>query len=75
MKTIIVAPAALVLAACAAPTPAPDQPAADDKSYVTGSRLPVKDKSSGSSTVITAAPPPPGAPRGAGVPSKTLGGN
>ena len=73
MKIPIVATAAFVLAACAAPTPTPDQPVAEDKSYVTGSRLPVKDKSSGSSSVITAAPPDPGAPRGAGVPSRTLG--
>lgn len=72
MKKIIVAIAALLLAACATPTPITDQPAAEEKSYVTGSRLPVKDKSSSSTTAVTTGPPPP-TPRSAGVPSKTMG--
>ena len=73
MKKIIVATAALLLAACATPTPTTDQP--EDKRYVTGSRLPVKDKSSSSSTAVTSGPPPPGTPRSpSSAPSKTLGG-
>ena len=74
MKKIIVATATLLLAACATPTPSTDQTAAEDKSYVTGSRLPVKDKSSSSSRAVTSGPPPP-MPRAAGTPSKTMGGN
>jgi hypothetical protein len=75
MKTISIATAALLLAACATSAPTTDQPVAEQKSYRTGSHLPVKDPDSGSGTVITAAPPPPGAPRAAGVPSRTMGGN
>ena len=74
MKKIIVATATLLLAACATPAPSTDQTAAEEKSYVTGSRLPVKDKSSSASTAVTSGPPPP-MPRAAGTPSKTMGGN
>jgi uncharacterized lipoprotein YmbA len=75
MKKIIVATAAVLLAACATPTPTTDQPVAEEKNYVTGSRLPVKDKTSSSSTAVTVGPPPPGAFRPAtSAPSKTLGG-
>ena len=73
MKKIIVATAALLLAACATPTPT-DQTPAEEKSYVTGSRLPVKDKTSSSTTAVTTGPPPP-MPRAAGIPPKTMGGN
>jgi uncharacterized lipoprotein YmbA len=73
MKKIIVATAALLLAACATPTPT-DQTPAEEKTYVTGSRLPVKDKTSSSSTAVTVGPPPPAPKSISSPPSKTLGG-
>lgn len=74
MKKITVAIAALLLAACATPNATTEQPVAEEKSYVTGSRLPVKDKTSSSTTAVTSGPPPP-IPKTAGTPSRTLGGN
>lgn len=62
MKIIIVATAALLLAACATPTPTNDQPVAEKKTYRVGSHLPVKDKDAGSSTTTTNTAPPPVAP-------------
>ncbi len=75
MKKIIVATAALLLAACATPTPTTDQPVAEEKNYITGSRLPVKDKTSGSSTAVYSGPPPAAPRQSAGSPSRTMGGN
>ena len=75
MKKIIVAIAALLLAACATPTATTEQPVAEERSYVTGSHLPVKDKSSSSSTTTTTGPPLSMPRQTGGVPSKTLGGN
>jgi uncharacterized lipoprotein YmbA len=74
MKKIIVATAALLLAACATPTPTTDQPVAEEKSYVTGSRLPVKDKTSSSSTAVTVGPPPPAPRPVSSPPARTMGG-
>ena len=73
MKGLIVATAALLLTACATP-PTTDQPDAEERTYITGSRLPVKDKTSSSTTTVTPGPPPP-MPRGAGTPSRGMGGN
>jgi uncharacterized lipoprotein YajG len=75
MKILIVATAALVLAACAAPTPTKDEPVAEQKSYRVGSHLPVKDKdSTGSSTSTTNTAPPPFQPPAGYAPPRNMGG-
>jgi uncharacterized lipoprotein YajG len=61
MKILFVATAALVLAACAAPTTTKDDPA-EEKSYRTGSHVPVRDRNQGSSSVTTSAAPAAGTP-------------
>jgi uncharacterized lipoprotein YajG len=73
MKILMVATAALLLAACAAPTPTKDEPVAEQKSYRVGSHLPVKDNSSGSSTATTNTAPPPFQPPSGYVGPKTGG--
>jgi uncharacterized lipoprotein YajG len=75
MKILMIATAALVLAACTAPTPTKDEPVAEQKSYRVGSHLPVKDKDTGSSTSTTnTAPPPFQPPAGYSAPTKMGGG-
>jgi uncharacterized lipoprotein YajG len=74
MKTVIVATAALLLAACATPTPTTDQPVAEQKTYRVGSHLPVRDKDSGSSTSTVNTAPPPFQPPSGYVPPKNMGG-
>ena len=74
MKILIVATAALVLAACAAPTPTKDEPVAEQKSYRVGSHLPVRDKDTGSSTTTTNTAPPPFQPPAGYSPPRNMGG-
>lgn len=74
MKTIIVAVAALLFAACATPRAAQDQEVAEQKSYRVGSHLPVKDKSDGSSAVNSTTISPV-APSPVYVPGKGGGAN
>jgi len=51
MKTLIVAAASLLLVACASPSSSKSDEVPVQKSYRTGSNLPVRDPSSGSSAV------------------------
>jgi hypothetical protein len=62
MKTIIVAAAVLLLAACATKQATQGQEVAEEKTYRVGSHLPVKDRTDGSSSVTVFAPPPAGTP-------------
>lgn len=72
MKTLILVAASMLLVSCATPPATPNDEVAEQKTYRTGSHLPVCDKDS-SSTVSTSVPPPVQA-RPAYIPGKG-GGN
>jgi len=62
MKLLALAIASSLLVACSSsPTTKSDDPA-EEKVYRTGSHVPVKDKSAGSSSVTTSTAPTPGMP-------------
>ncbi len=62
MKTFFLAAASILLVSCASMPATTSEDVAEQRSFRTGSHLPLRDPTSGSSTVTSSAPPPVNVP-------------